>query len=225
MFQRILNDWPNTWKIPMLLLDISEAHKEAEEKKARELEEKLEQKRQEVQLGHGHVPMESWTTSIAGLKGSLKATESCTTGKEEGDAWAGVCKTPILTKPIWISSQEQSTCKKIWKMSIPSGNQPWLEMFSMIFPALNPHQRQVSEEGSPDQDESSRPLAFLYCITWPPYSIILSCIYTKMCMQYTYKNIQYICIIFIYIYVWTHTHIYIYIYIHTHTYIRTYIDR
>ena len=32
----------------MLLLDISEAHKEAEEKKARELEEKLEQKRQEV---------------------------------------------------------------------------------------------------------------------------------------------------------------------------------
>lgn len=77
----------------MLLLDISEAHKEAEEKKARELEEKLEQKRQEVQMGHRHVPMESWTTSIAGLKGSLKATESCTTGKEEGDAWAGVCKT------------------------------------------------------------------------------------------------------------------------------------
>ena len=102
----------------MLLLDISEAHKEAEEKKARELEEKLEQKRQEVQMGHRHVPMESWTTSIAGLKGSLKATESCTTGKEEGDAWAGVCKTlqnqsTIFQNSVkvWISSKRK---KKPW---------------------------------------------------------------------------------------------------------------
>ena len=60
-------------KIPMLLLDISEAHKEAEEKKARELEEKLEQKRQEVRgrARAGQPDMFRWTAGPAGPAGPL----------------------------------------------------------------------------------------------------------------------------------------------------------